>query len=160
MSSIVARQHRIHVGQSPFAHNFLVLLDDDGNRVSELHGLPVNAKGEVLDKGRSSEALRAFEDTPLEYPQPRLKHAAEQVLWQGPHNEALAKWQDAQKARHQINGRDLSYSPLGGDFETPREPDAPRRPVVAGNSNSVDEASATTSADHGAWHRDPPSDEG
>ena len=55
MSSIVARQHRLYVGQSPFAHNFLVLLDDDGNRIAELHGLPVNAKGEVLDKGRSSE---------------------------------------------------------------------------------------------------------
>ncbi len=137
MSSIVARQHRIRVGQSPFAHNFLVLLDDDGNRVSELHGLPVNAKGAVLDKGRSSENLKVFEDLPLEYPQPRLSHAAEQVLWQGPHDEALTKWQAAQKARHQINGRALSYSPLGGDFETPRDPDSPRRPVVAGNSNSV-----------------------
>jgi hypothetical protein len=137
MSSIVARQHRIHVGQSPFAHNFLVLLDDDGNRASELHGLPVNAKGEVLDKGRSSEWLRAFEDLAREKPKPRLDHAAEQVLWQGPHDEALARWQAAQKAHDQINSRNLSYSPLGGDFETPREPDAPRRPVIAGNSNSV-----------------------
>ena len=137
MSSIVARQHRIHVGQSPFAHNFLVLLDDDGNRVSELHGLPVNAEGEVLDKGRSSEWLRAIEDLAREKPKPRLDHAVEQVLWQGPHNEVLAKWQAARKAHDQINSRNLSYSPLGSDFETPRDPDSPRRRIVAGHSNSV-----------------------
>ena len=83
MSSIVARQHRIHVGQSPFAHNFLVLLDDDGNRVSELHGLPVSAEGEVLDKGSSSEWLRAFEYLAREKPEPRLDHAPNRFSGKG-----------------------------------------------------------------------------
>ena len=132
MSSIVARQHRLYVGQSPFAHNFLALHDDDGNLVEEFHGEPVDAESNVLPKGRSSESLRFNK-----YPEPRHDHVAEQTVWQGPHNEALIKWKAAKEAGDQINSRDLSYSPLGGDFETPREPDAPRRPVIAGNSNSV-----------------------
>lgn len=47
MASIGLRQRLLTVGDSPFAHNYLVLYDDHGNVVGELHGLaadPVTGK--------------------------------------------------------------------------------------------------------------------
>jgi hypothetical protein len=40
MPSIALRQYKI--GSLPFAHNFLVLYDDQGKVVAELHGLPAD----------------------------------------------------------------------------------------------------------------------
>ena len=50
MSSLALRQYRIrvpHSGEVPFAHNYLVRYDDDGNVASELHGL-------AYDRSRTS----------------------------------------------------------------------------------------------------------
>jgi hypothetical protein len=40
MSSIALRQYTFSVGPFTFAHNFLVLYDNQGNVVAELHGKP------------------------------------------------------------------------------------------------------------------------
>lgn len=64
MSSIALRQHTFNVGPFAFSHNFLVLYDDRGNVVSELHGLPADpATGQETGDlvGRSRHNLRAFE---------------------------------------------------------------------------------------------------
>ena len=44
MSSIALRQHVFNVGHSPFAHNYLVFYDDDGNIVGQFHGLAQDPK--------------------------------------------------------------------------------------------------------------------
>lgn len=134
MTSIVARQHRFHVGKSPFAHNFLVLLDDDGNQLTELHGLPKDVLGQPLDKGRSSENLGVFEFTG---PKPRYNHVAEQTLWQGPLEETMAKWRKAKAAGIGIDNSKPIYNWAGSDMNGPRDRDAPIPDVIAGNSNSV-----------------------
>ena len=64
MPSIAVRQYTFEVGPLPFAHNFLVLYDDQGNVLSEFHGNPADpVTREELDKyiGRSSDNLGAFE---------------------------------------------------------------------------------------------------
>jgi hypothetical protein len=135
MSSIALRQHILKVGESPFAHNYLVFYDDDGNVMGEFHGL---AKDPATDHfkpiGRSSDYLRAqhfdgrnwFRDG-----------EPEKLLWQGSYDEATARWQAARNAHDEINRRNLTYNPLGGDLNGPRDWDAPVPPVMAGNSNSV-----------------------
>ena len=58
MSSIALRQHIFKVGHSPFAHNYLVFYDDQGNIVGEFHGLAQNPdSGEFVDFGRSRRDL-------------------------------------------------------------------------------------------------------
>jgi hypothetical protein len=42
MPSIALRQYTFKVGPLPFAHNFLVLYDDQGNVLAELHGKPAD----------------------------------------------------------------------------------------------------------------------
>jgi hypothetical protein len=136
MSSIAVRQHVFKVGESPFAHNFLVLYDDNGNVVSELHGFATDPNTGVRKSvGRSSDYLRAVEpdrgDGFYAAGQP------EQVLWQGSHDDALARWNAAREARDQINDRNLTYNAWGSDLNGPKDWDAPVPDVIAGNSNSV-----------------------
>ena len=60
MSSIALRQHILKVGDSPFAHNYLVFYDDDGNVVGEFHGLAAHPVTDAfVPIGRSSNNLRA-----------------------------------------------------------------------------------------------------
>ena len=65
MSSIALRQFQIKdtpFGEIPFAHNYLVRYDDDGNVVSEMHGLAWDPKKEAyVAIGRSSDYLRTRE---------------------------------------------------------------------------------------------------
>lgn len=62
MASIGLRQHVIKVGDSPFAHNFLVLYDDHGNVVSELHGLAYDpVSQQYVPRGRSRHYLKTRE---------------------------------------------------------------------------------------------------
>lgn len=135
MSSIALRQHVFTVGHSPFAHNYLVFYDDDGNVVGEFHGLAQNPQtGDYTDFGRSSDHLRAV---PYDGKQWYRDKQPEQMLWQGSYDEATARWQAARNAHDEINRRNLTYNPLGGDLNGPRDWDAPVPPVMAGNSNSV-----------------------
>ncbi len=60
MASIALRQHVFKVGQSPFAHNFLVFYDDDGKVGQEFHGMARNPKTrDYVSFGRSSDFLEA-----------------------------------------------------------------------------------------------------
>lgn len=134
MASIALRQHILKVGdyKSPFAHNFLVLYDDDGNVVQELHGRarnPVTRELEYL--GRSSDYLEATTAPMYSQGQP------EQTLWQGSYVDASARWQAAMDAQNEINRRKLTYNLAGSDLDGPRDWDTPKPDVVAGNSNSV-----------------------
>src|SRR5215216_2568881 len=135
MASIALRQHVFNVGHSPFAHNYLVFYDDNGNIVGQFHGLAQDPKsGDFTGFGRSSDYLTvAPEDSLKLYRQGQ----PEQMLWQGSYDEATARWQAARDAHDQINSRKLTYNPLGGDLNGPRDWDAPVPPVIAGNSNSV-----------------------
>jgi hypothetical protein len=136
VSSIVLKQHVFKVGHSPFAHNFLVLHDDDGNVVSEIHGLAVDpATGTPQMVGRSNHNLRV--DELQAKSQMNVAGQPEHVLLQRPGDDLRATWQAARDALHEINSRKLTYNPLGGDFNGPRDWDAPVPPVIAGNSNSV-----------------------
>lgn len=135
MSSIASRQYVFNVGHSPFAHNYLIFYDDDGNIVGQFHGLatdPIDGTAKRL--GRSSDYLTVVPDDPQKLYSPGQP---EQVLWQGSYDEGTARWQAARDARDQINSRRLTYNPLGGDLNGPRDWDAPVPPVMAGNSNSV-----------------------
>jgi hypothetical protein len=134
MSSIAVRQHVFNVGHSPFAHNYLVFYDDAGNVVGEFHGLAQDPKGNFTDFGRSSDTLRAV---PYDGKKWYRDGQPEQMLWQGSYDEATARWQAARNAHDEINRRGLTYNPLGGDLNGPRDWDAPVPPVMAGNSNSV-----------------------
>ena len=135
MSSIAVRQHVFNVGNSPFAHNYLVFYDDDENVVGEFHGLAQNPKtGDYVGFGRSSDYLHAV---PFDGRQMYRDGQPEQMLWRGSYDEATARWQAARNAHDEINRRGLTYNPLGGDLNGPRDWDAPVPPVMAGNSNSV-----------------------
>ena len=60
MASIAVRQFKL--GNLPFAHNFLVRYDDNGNIVGELHGFAIDPNtNERKAIGRSSDYLRARE---------------------------------------------------------------------------------------------------
>jgi hypothetical protein len=137
MPSIALRQHTFNVGPLKFAHNFLVLYDDQGNVVDELHGKPADpATGRELNKaiGRSTDNLGAFQTfgkSDLNMPGQQ-----EKTLWQGS-EDAMAKWQAAKDAADQINNRKLTYNLWGSDLNGPRDWDAPVPPIIAGNSNSV-----------------------
>ena len=57
MSSIAQRQYTFGVGPFKFAHNYLVVYDDHGKVVAELHGLAKDpVSGEFRSFGRSSDA--------------------------------------------------------------------------------------------------------
>ena len=137
MSSIALRQYILKVGHSPFAHNYLVFYDDDGNVVGEFHGLARDPKtDQFVGVGRSSHDLRAvpYDGKSKEW---YRDGQPEQTLWQGSYDEATARWQAARNAHDEINRRGLTYNPLGGDLNGPRDWDAPVPPAMAGNSNSV-----------------------
>lgn len=134
MSSIALRQYVLKVGNSPFAHNYLVFYDDDGNIVGQFHGLAQDPTGSFKRLGRSSDYLTVVpDDRQGLYSQGQ----PEQMLWQGSYDEGTARWQAARDAHDQINSRKLTYNPLGGDLNGPRDWDAPVPPVMAGNSNSA-----------------------
>jgi hypothetical protein len=91
MPSIAVRQCTFKVGPLPFAHNFLVLYDDQGNVLSECHGNPADpATRQELDKyiGRSSDNLGAFEKSRSWMNAPGQQ---EKILWQGS-DDAMARW--------------------------------------------------------------------
>ena len=135
MSSIALRQHVFTVGHSPFAHNYLVFYDDDGNIVGQFHGLAQDPNSEQFkDLGRSSDNLTVVPNDSRNY---YRQGQPEKMLWQGSYDEGTARWQAAKDAHDQINSRKLTYNPLGGDLNGPRDWDAPAPPVMAGNSNSV-----------------------
>jgi hypothetical protein len=136
MASIALRQHVFNVGHSPFAHNYLVFYDDDGNIVGQFHGLAQdpNDANKFNAVGRSSDYLTVVPDDPQNL---YRQGQPEQMLWRGSYDEATARWQAARDAHDQINGRKLTYNPLGGDLNGPRDWDAPAPPAIAGNSNSV-----------------------
>jgi hypothetical protein len=137
MSSIALRQHVFTVGKSPFAHNYLVLYDDDGNVVGEFHGLAFDPKtGRFVDFGRSSDYLRAvqYDGKSKEF---YRDGQPEQTLWRGSYDEATARWQAARNAHDEINRRGLTYNFWGSDLNGPRDWDSPVPDVIAGNSNSV-----------------------
>ncbi len=135
MSSIALRQYVLKVGNSPFAHNYLVFYDDDGNIVGQFHGLAQDPKtGDFKDFGRSSDYLTVV---PRDAQRLYSEGQPEQMLWQGSYDEATARWQAARDAHDQINSTKLTYNPLGGDLNGPRDWDAPMPAVIAGNSNSV-----------------------
>lgn len=138
MSSIALRQHVFKVGHSPFAHNYLVFYDDQGEVVGEFHGLAQNPiTGNFVGFGRSSDYLRAVPYTGKKW---YRDGEAEQTLWQGPYDEATARWQAAEAAHDEINRRNLTYNFWGSDLNGPRDWDAPVPDVIAGNSNSVNRA--------------------
>jgi hypothetical protein len=137
MSSIAQRQYTFNVGPLPFAHNFLVLYDDQGNVVAELHGNPANpADGTELHKyiGRSTDNLGAFE-TPGKS-EKYIPGQEEKILWEGS-EDVMARWRAAREVANEINRRGLTYNLWGSDLNGPRDWDAPVPPVIAGNSNSV-----------------------
>ena len=135
MSSIALRQHILKVGDSPFAHNYLVFYDDDGNVAGEFHGLATDpVTNEFVPIGRSSHNLQARRFDGKEWYRPG---EAEKPLWQGSYDEATARWQAARDAHDEINRRKLTYNAWGSDLNGPRDPDAPVPDVIAGNSNSV-----------------------
>ena len=137
MPSIAVRQYAFGVGPVPFAHNFLVLYDDQGNVLSEFHGNPADpATRKELDKyiGRSSDNLGAFEKSGRSWR--NTPGQQEKTLWQGS-DDAMARWQAAKDAANEINRRNLTYNLWGSDLNGPQDWDAPRPPVIAGNSNSV-----------------------
>jgi hypothetical protein len=134
MSSLALRQYRIH--KSPFAHNYLVLYDDDGKLVKEMHGLaydPVNER--YVGKGRSSDYLRA-QDTKgrSEY---NLPGQHEKILLHRPGDDLSTEWQTLLDTRDKINSKGLTYIGAGSDMNGPKDWDAPVPDVISGNSNSV-----------------------
>lgn len=134
MSSIALRQYILKVGHGPFAHNYLVFYDDDGNIVGQVHGLAKGPDGEYKAVGRSSDYLTVV---PSDAQNLYREGQPEQPLWQGPYNEAMARWKASQDASDEINRRGLTYNFWGSDLNGSRDWDAPVPPVIAGNSNSV-----------------------
>ena len=105
--------------------------------VEEINGQPADPESMAeLEKyiGRPTDNLGAF---PSKRGPSRMRRPAqhEKLLWDGP--DVMDRWNAAKEAMGHINNRKLTYNLWGSDFDAPKEPDAPRPPVTAGNSNSV-----------------------
>src|SRR5258708_38541606 len=109
MPSIAIIQYAFGDGTVPFAHNFLVLYDDQGNVLSEFHGNPADpATRKELDKyiGRSSDNLGAFEKSGRS--RVYVPGQQEKMLWQGS-DDAMARRKEVKIA---ATGTNRTSSPL------------------------------------------------
>jgi hypothetical protein len=138
MSSLVLRQYQIKdspFGEIPFAHNYLVRYDDNGNVVSEMHGLaydPVEDQYKAV--GRSSDYIRSREFGEKSYLNLPGQH--EKVLIDRPGDDLSTEWQTLRDTADKIDGKGLTYIWAGSDMNGPRDWDAPTPDVISGNSNS------------------------
>ena len=111
MSSIALRQFQIKdtpFGEIPFAHNYLVRYDDDGNVVSEMHGLAWDPKkGAHVAVGRSSDYLRALEFSGKSYLNLPGQH--EKILLHRPGDDLSAEWQTLLDTGKKIDRKGLTY---------------------------------------------------
>jgi hypothetical protein len=139
MSSIALRQRQIEVkpiGEIPFAHNYLVRYDDDGNVVSELHGFGYDpVTNEYTEIGRSSDYLRTREFSGKS--RWNLPGQHEKILLHRPGDDLGAEWQALRDTGKKIDSKGLTYIWAGSDMNGPRDWDAPVPDVISGNSNSV-----------------------
>ncbi|MBV8187761.1 MAG: hypothetical protein JO339_11020, partial [Alphaproteobacteria bacterium] len=135
MASIALRQYPIDkIPIKLSAHNYLVLYDNQGNLVAELHGLAQDpVTGGYKEFGRSSDYLRGVPYDVRAGETSGLNQLGqnERVLWQGP--GTAERWQTANDALDAINRRGLTYNFSGGDLNGPRDWDSPAPPVIAGN---------------------------
>lgn len=123
--SIQLMQHPLLLGLA--GHNYLVLRDQTGNVVSELHGLATDpTTGEWKYVGNNkSDKLKVWEFDKKSY------YLAEKnfpgiVLDEGHKDDISSIWNKAITCKDQINSRDIFYPPYGVNFRNETE-----------NSNSV-----------------------
>ena len=85
--AIALRQHMLKVGDSPFAHNYLVFYDDDGNVVSEFHGL-----ARIRPRTDSCRLVAAATISEQEVSMARIGFvkASRRSPWRGSYDEATA----------------------------------------------------------------------
>jgi hypothetical protein len=127
MPSIALRQYKFDVGPFPFAHNFLVLYDDQGNVLEELHGQPADPRtGDELHKyiGRTTDNLGAF---PHAGPSEMYLPGQQEKMLLSRGDDVMARWQAAKDAMDEINRRKLTYNLWGSDLNGPQDWDAPKR---------------------------------
>lgn len=140
MSSIRLRQFHIKetpIGETPFAHNYLTLYDDNGNLVSEMHGLAFDPKEKrYVPVGSPSDYLR-FQEYPGGKSGLYLPGQNEKVLLDRPGDDLSKEWETMRATGEKINRKNLMYNKAGSDMNGPRDWDAPVPDVISGNSNSV-----------------------
>jgi hypothetical protein len=93
MYSIAVRQYAIGAGVA--AHDYLVMLDDQGNIVKQFHGLAADATtGEPISGavGRSNNLIKGFEYGQFGDGPYNQAGQAQTILWQGSQQDAEAKW--------------------------------------------------------------------
>lgn len=118
--SIELRQHRLLFGIA--GHNYLVLRNQDGDIISELHGLatdPITKTWKYVGT-RETDQLKVWQfDSPRNYE--ANKKSPGIVLKEGTKEETLTLWIKAEKCKKDINEKNLPYPPLGvavrGDTE-------------------------------------------
>jgi hypothetical protein len=117
-------QYRIAQAQLPLlngiaGHNFLVLLDPNGEIVGELHGMARDAKGKLKsignmpdDRLKSAEYPGDIEKPPINGPlyQP---HFAQAELASGDQATIMNLWNAAKAAGAKLNERDIQYPWMG-----------------------------------------------
>jgi hypothetical protein len=111
MSSIALRQFQIKdtpFGEIPFAHNYLVRYDDDGNVISEMHGLAWDPKKEAyVAIGRSSDYLRTWESPGKS--NLNLPGQHEKILLDRPGDDLGVEWQTLRDTGKKIDHKGLTY---------------------------------------------------
>jgi len=109
----------------------IVLYDDQGNVVGELHGVAQDPmSGQFKSFGRSSDNLHV-EPVPGRSGM-NLDGQSERTLWQGQGTQE--RWQAANDAAEAINRRKLIYNFWGSDLNGTGDWDAPRSRVTATRS--------------------------
>lgn len=107
-------QYRIVKAQLPLiggvaGHNFLVLIDPDGNVLEELHGLATGADGLPKPIGHlPSDELRGYHDQRFHKP-----NFAQTELASGDQVEIMKRWNAGRAVLNKINERNIHYPWMG-----------------------------------------------
>ncbi|MGY8633214.1 hypothetical protein RAD15_12125 [Bradyrhizobium sp. 14AA] len=107
-------QYRIVKAQLPLiggvaGHNFLVLIDPDGNVIGELHGLATGADGLPKPIGHlPSDELRGYHDQRFYKP-----NFAQTELASGDQAEIMKRWDAGRAVLDKINARNIHYPWMG-----------------------------------------------
>jgi hypothetical protein len=93
-------------------HNFLVLIDPNGNVISEFHGLATDAEGRAKPIGNlPSDRLKGHHDK--RWYQPDFAQAE---VASGDQAKIMSLWNAAAAARTKMDARDMTSTTLGSDW--------------------------------------------
>jgi len=120
---IPEKKWSIEKAQSPLffgiaSHNYLILRDQNGTVINELHGVPTKEDGTFVRVAfTSGHLLKVLEFSTPPYGNAQNYHPSGVIVTSGDKDSMLAKWQDGLSCAKSINAKGLTYPAFGINFE-------------------------------------------